>query len=207
MNSQERAQLSQFLQQLTQAQAGPKDAEAEALISEACARQPDAAYLLVQRALLLGQAVQAAQAQVEQTRAELEQLRAGSRGSFLSDPNAWGQSIRAGAAPAAPSFQAAPALPPAFAASSRGSGFLGSIATTAAGVVAGSFLFQGIEHLMGHHAAGGAAGLAGVSPLLGADESPAASAFAGGGLAGNGGLDALVPDSDLLDGIDAGDVI
>jgi hypothetical protein len=32
---------------------------------------------------------------------------------------------------------------------------LGNIATTAAGVVAGSFLFQGIEHLMGNHNASG----------------------------------------------------
>jgi hypothetical protein len=36
-------------------------------------------------------------------------------------------------------------------ASSWGSGILGNVATTAAGVVAGSFLFQGIENLMGHH--------------------------------------------------------
>lgn len=35
------------------------------------------------------------------------------------------------------------------------SGFLGSIASTAAGVVAGSFLFQGIENMMGHHSGGG----------------------------------------------------
>jgi hypothetical protein len=32
-----------------------------------------------------------------------------------------------------------------------GSSFLGNVATTAAGVVAGSFLFQGIENMMGHH--------------------------------------------------------
>ena len=36
-------------------------------------------------------------------------------------------------------------------ASSWGSGMLGTVATTAAGVVAGSFLFQGIQGLMGHH--------------------------------------------------------
>ena len=35
-----------------------------------------------------------------------------------------------------------------------GSSFLGNVATTAAGVVAGSFLFQGIESLMGHHSSG-----------------------------------------------------
>jgi hypothetical protein len=31
---------------------------------------------------------------------------------------------------------------------------LGTVATTAAGVVAGSFLFQGIQGLMGHHGQG-----------------------------------------------------
>jgi hypothetical protein len=31
---------------------------------------------------------------------------------------------------------------------------LGNLATTAAGVVAGSFLYQGIQNLMGHHGAG-----------------------------------------------------
>jgi uncharacterized protein len=35
-----------------------------------------------------------------------------------------------------------------------GSGFLGNVATTAAGVVAGSFLFQGIENLIRHHSLG-----------------------------------------------------
>ena len=53
MNIQERDQLKLFLQQLTQVQASQKDAEAETLIREACARQPDAGYLLVQRAMQL----------------------------------------------------------------------------------------------------------------------------------------------------------
>lgn len=54
MNPQERDQLILFLQQLTQAQAGQKDNEADTLIKDACARQVDAAYLLVQRAMQLG---------------------------------------------------------------------------------------------------------------------------------------------------------
>jgi len=35
-----------------------------------------------------------------------------------------------------------------------GSNFLGNVASTAAGVVAGWFLFQGIENLVGHHGSG-----------------------------------------------------
>lgn len=42
MNLHEREQLILFLQQLTQVQAGQKDTETDALVREACARQPDA---------------------------------------------------------------------------------------------------------------------------------------------------------------------
>ena len=51
MTPQERELLTGFLEQMTQAQAGRKDTEAEALIRNAAARQPDALYLLTQRAL------------------------------------------------------------------------------------------------------------------------------------------------------------
>ncbi|MBK7414427.1 MAG: DUF2076 family protein [Dechloromonas sp.] len=57
MNIQEREQLTQFLQQLKGAQVGAKDAEAERLIQETCRQQADASYLLVQRSMLLGQAL------------------------------------------------------------------------------------------------------------------------------------------------------
>jgi hypothetical protein len=45
--------LETFLSQLTQARADGKDPQAAAMIADAAARQPDAAYLLVQRAMLL----------------------------------------------------------------------------------------------------------------------------------------------------------
>lgn len=147
MNTQEHEQLTRFLQQLKEAKVGAKDAEAEKLIREAVGQQADADYLLVQRNLLLGQALDNAQAEIARLRRELEISVPGKTG-FL-DGNAWGNR------PAAPSPGAASFPPPAQAApatgSSWGTGILGSVATTAAGVVAGSFLFQGIEHLMGHH--------------------------------------------------------
>jgi uncharacterized protein len=176
MNLQEREQLSVFLQQLTQAQASQKDAEADALIKEACARQSDAGYLLVQRAMQLELALQATQAQARQLQADLEQARTGGRTSFLADANSWGR-----AAPPAPEAPAAAAqgpvmqprgpaaAPAAAAAPAWGSGFLGNVATTAAGVVAGSFLFQGIQNLMGHHNQGGAWGANASSPPVAAN--------------------------------------
>jgi hypothetical protein len=160
MNLQERDQLSLFLQQLTQVQASQKDAEADTLIREACTRQPDAGYLLVQRAMQLEHALQAMKVQCAQLQAELDRTRPSTQGGFMNDINAWG---RPAMAPAASSAPAAPVpgstiqpraqapVPAAAPASSWGSGILGNVATTAAGVVAGSFLFQGIQNLMGHH--------------------------------------------------------
>jgi hypothetical protein len=163
MNLQEREQLNLFLQQLVQAQAGQKDAEADTLIREACVRQPDAGYLLVQRAMQLEHVLKSTNAQCSQLQAEVDALRSGNRGGFLNDPNAWGNAAAtatpAGSANLAHAQRPVPAAAPvAPAPSSWGSGMLGTVATTAAGVVAGSFLFQGINNLMGHHNPSGAAG-------------------------------------------------
>lgn len=179
MNTPEREQLSRFLQQLTQAQAMQKDGEADALIREACLRQPDAAYLLVQRAMLLDRAVQDSQAQIARLQEALDQLRnqarsAANGGSFI-DANAWGNSpvrqstppARAAAYPAAGQATAAPAAPSAW-----GSGMLGNIATTAAGVVAGGFLFQGIGHLLGNHGANSASSAASSGATNGLSSNP-----------------------------------
>ena len=154
MTLQEKELLTRFLQQLASAQAGQKDAEAEALIKDAAARQPDAAYLLAQRTLQLEQLLQASQEQVKKLQAEADLGRTGSAGGFLNNP-AWGS--RPVAAPAQqPAGQSA--IPGTAAAGARavapapagswGSGLFGNIAATAAGVVAGSFLFQGIQGLM-----------------------------------------------------------
>ncbi|HEY0337757.1 MAG TPA: DUF2076 family protein, partial [Burkholderiales bacterium] len=61
MTLQERELLERFLQQMAAARPEQKDGEAEALIKEAVSRQPDAVYLLVQRAIQLEQALQATQ--------------------------------------------------------------------------------------------------------------------------------------------------
>ena len=207
MNTQERDQLTTFLQQLGLARATAKDAEAQTLIDSAVARQPDAAYLLVQRSLLQDNALQAAQAQIASLQAELQQVKAAAAtapagGNFL-DANGWGRAPVApsyGAAPAAayapaPSYpQAAPvaAAPPRFQAPS----FLTSMATTAAGVAAGAFLFQGIESLMGHHGSNGSNGLAGAS-AFGLSEPTAPASL----LDNNAHKDAALPPND--DSVDA----
>jgi hypothetical protein len=146
MTLQEKELLARFLEQLGSAKAGQKDAEADSLIRNACAKQPDAAYLLVQRTLQLEQLLQASQSQVQKLQADQYQASSGSRGGFLNDPNTWGSR------PATPAPGQTPAAQGPAAAtvgkSSWSSGLFGNIATTAAGVVAGSFLFQGIQGLM-----------------------------------------------------------
>lgn len=152
MNIDEREELVRLLEQLAQAQAVRKDEEADALIRSSCARQADATYLLVQRALLLEQAVRNSQSEIARLQGELAQIRSQAAGGRANpafiDANSWGNS-------AAPRPASTPPTPPVpepgtgTAASAWGSGMLGTIAGTAAGVVAGNFLFQGIGHLLG----------------------------------------------------------
>jgi hypothetical protein len=150
MNPQEKAQLEQFLQQLNSTQAGPKDSDANALIAESVKQQPDASYLLVQRAMGLEMALQVAQKQMADMQAQINQTNKPSSG-FLSGINSWG---RAAPSQGTPSNAMAAARPAAGAAqpSTWGSGMLGAIATTAIGVVAGSMLYQGIQSMMGQNA-------------------------------------------------------
>jgi hypothetical protein len=178
MSPQDSQLLQDFLNQLVQARGVAKDAEAEAMISRAVSQQPDAAYLLVQRALLQQQALNNAKAEIA---ALQDQLRSGAQGkpAFL-DPNAWGNSGAArsssSAAPVAPQQYQPPYQQPyqqpypgslqgpgpgstggflRGGLGGMGGGMLGNIAATAAGVAGGAFLFQGLEHLLGHHSGNG----------------------------------------------------
>jgi len=156
MSPQERALLQEFLQRLIQIRGIEKHPQADALIAQAVSQQPDAAYLLVQRALLLEQALEAAKAEIVQLN---DQLRGGGERGFLSGTNRWGQreqpAQRATLSADARPISAEPAgtlqAPAAPAARSPFGGFLGQAAATAAGVAGGAFLFQGLESLLGRH--------------------------------------------------------
>jgi len=191
MTPQETQALDAFLAQLTQARATGKDPQAAAMIADAVARQPDAAYLLVQRAMLLDHALASAKAQIAALENQLQAAQGGGNNAFL-DPNAWGAHPSRPAAtmptmapppqqmpqqaappyqaqPQQPQYQPQPATPP-----SRGGflsgGFgstLGSIATTAAGVAGGAMLFQGIENLFHRNSGSGFLG----QPLAGVPQS------------------------------------
>jgi len=178
MTPQEMQALDTFLTQLTQARAGAKDPQAEARITEAVAHQPDAAYLLVQRAMLLDQALASAQAQINTLQSQLQAAQAGRSTSFMDSANNWGSHANStapnpGYAPQQaapmqmpPQPQPAPAQPVRSGFFSGGLGStLGSVATTAAGVAGGALLFQGIENLFHHNSSGG--GFLGQQPWMG----------------------------------------
>jgi hypothetical protein len=171
--------LHDFLAQLIQARGIQKDPEADALIQRAVAQQPDAAYLLVQRSLLMEQALNNAREQIAQLENQVRSAQQGDR-RFL-DANAWGNSgaSRPASAPMQqerreyqrdprdyppqqyqPQYQQPSMMGGMF--GSRpggflggGGGMLGSIAATAAGVAAGNFLFHGLDNMFHHHDQGG----------------------------------------------------
>ena len=138
MTPDERAILTSFLADIARTPAPNKDPEADAMIAEAVRANPDAAYLLVQHAILADQALHAAQAQLA------GQARGG---SFLPPQPAAApppQPVSPWAGPAGAPVQASPG-----AANSGLGGFLRNAGQMAVGVAAGDFLFQGIENIFG----------------------------------------------------------
>ena len=173
MSPQDTQLLENFLNQLVQARGLPKDPDADAMIAKAVSYQPDAAYLLVQRALLQQQALDNAKDEIANLQRQLQGGGQGGGGGFL-DPNSWGNNARQPqpmqaydsriVQQAHPQHVQQPYQPPYQqpSLSSRASNFfrggmgggmggaLGSIASTAAGVAAGAFLFQGLGNLLGN---------------------------------------------------------
>ncbi len=148
--------LTTFLNQLSQVGNVTKDPQAATLIADAVARQPDAAYLLVQRALLQDQALATARERIASLEAQLRSVPAAPSSGFLdSGSNAWGRSVSSApqqtAAVAPTQYAPAPvasAAPHTGFFGGGGGSFLTSMAATAAGVAGGAFLYQGIESMM-----------------------------------------------------------
>jgi len=137
MNPQECGALRSLLAQISGVQ---KDPEADALIQEALAQQPDATYLLTQRMLLLGVALDQVRARVAAVGTEVQRSRSDYVGSGAAR-----QPL------AAPSAGSSLPVAPGVSTSTTAPSFLREAATTAAGVAGGALLFQGIEDILGHH--------------------------------------------------------
>ena len=217
MTPQESELVAELFDRLARLETTPRDADAERLIADGTRQAPHALYALVQTTLLQDEALKRANARIEELQAQVnEPPQPGQRqGSFLdsmratfggSEPRGSVPSVRAQNAPAAntpppgyPSqnFQSQPAYPPpppgyaggpAF---GSGGSFLGTAASTAAGVIGGSLLLDGIRSMFGHHLGGNPASAFG--DLGGERSSPWAANTSGGAadsqLARDAGID------------------
>ena len=133
MTPDERNLLQAFLADLAATSPAAKDPEADAMIQAAMQRNPNAAYLLVQHAILADQALHAAQAQLQAQQAPAT--------SFLPQM-ASSQGVSPWAGPAGAPVQSSP-----FSANRGLGNFLRSAGTMAAGVAAGVLLSEGISNL------------------------------------------------------------
>jgi uncharacterized protein len=162
--------LNDLIGRVEQTQLTEKDPEAEQLLNQRLARNPNALYVLAQTVLVQKYALEQAQAQLAQLRQQLQPTQPARSTSFLG--GLFGHQDPAppppppppppgyGAPPYAQPWNQAPAYGPPPPQPGGGSSFLRTAATTAAGVAAGALAFQGVESLL-HGFGGNQAGLAG----------------------------------------------
>jgi len=161
MTPEERNLVIELFDRLATLEDAPRDPDAERLIRDGLRQAPNAPYALVQTVLVQDEALKRANARIQ----ELEggDATAGQGGSFLDsmrgalfgrDPGGRGSvpSVRTGATgdPYPPAGPYATPYPPAYGAPSPGGSFLGNAAATAAGVIGGSLLLDGIRSAFGH---------------------------------------------------------
>ncbi len=178
MTPQERDLLDRFLSDLAQARPGPKDAEAAGRIDQTLRANPDAAYVLVQHAILADQSLAQAQARLQELEARAGGQPPSQGGGFLGGGQQGGYGRQGGYAPAQGGYGQAGGYPPAatsvppagggmfgggsapgpFSGGGGLGGFLRSAGTAAAGVAGGAFLFEGLSGMFGGRHGGGFGG-------------------------------------------------
>jgi hypothetical protein len=197
MTPQEQQLIQSVFDRLARAGVGAKDPQAEALIHDLAARQPDSLYGLVQAVIMQEVGLNQAQQRINELQQQLAQQQPAqpAGGSFLGGTSPWGGgSVPNAGAPQpraawnyAPQPQPLPQQPtyapaPAYAPQqpvyaqpqSPAGGFLRNAATMAAGVAGGSLIAEGISGLFGGHHGFGGGGFGGAG-------------FGGGGPWGGGG--------------------
>jgi len=206
MTPQERQLVDELFDRLAALESAPRDADAERAIAEGLRRAPHAVYALVQTTLVQDEALKRANARI----AELEgQPAEPPRSSCFLDnmrDALFGRDDRRGSVPSvpqtpagaagfagAPGYAGPPAGPSAYGqpmmAQPIGSGgsFLGNAASTAAGVIGGAMLLNGIRSMFGHSAYGATAYDPGAA--RGVMDSPWAGSAADSDLARQAGID------------------
>jgi uncharacterized protein len=180
MTPQEHELVDNLFDRLAKLENNPRDPDAERLIVDGMRQAPHATYALVQTALVLDEALKRANARIEELQAQLgggeEQPQ---HGGFLDnmreavfgrrDPRGSVPNVRPQAAqpssaappayqspqaypPGGPSYPTNPALGPGGPGFGGGGSFLGTAASTAAGVIGGSLLLDSIRSMFGHQA-------------------------------------------------------
>src|SRR5258708_24943858 len=151
MNPREQEILENLLNQLVQVRGIKKVPEADAMIRRAVERQPGAVYLLLQKSLILEQALKQAKARI----AELEQseqssfLGAGASSASAPESQRPAPPQRPQAGYSGSSAQLPGSAPPGAPMSPSGGrwSFLGQAAATAARVAGGAFLCVGLDNM------------------------------------------------------------
>lgn len=175
MTPQERQLIDDLFDRIAKLEMGPRDPEAERAIAAGAQRAPHALYALVQTALVQDEALKQAEAHIRELTGAgapaagsgfLDSMRSAlGRGSVPSVPQASGSAPdprwnSGGALPQGSAPQYAPQAQPAspFNAAPQGGGgsFLGTAASTAAGVIGGSLLFNALGGMFGGHRGGSA---------------------------------------------------
>jgi hypothetical protein len=222
MTPQERQIVSELFDRLARLETSPRDPEAERAIADGFARAPNAAYALVQTALVQDEALKRADARIR----ELSGDDAGTAGGGFLDPmrNALGgqfsgrlgatsvPSVGANAANqpdprwnnggAFQSNAASNNAAPQAAQPAPGGSFLGTAAASAAGVIGGALLFNSIGSLFGHRNSGSA--VADTPAATSPSPSPWDSKAAGGDLSRDAGLNDIGSDGRSAGLFDAG---
>jgi uncharacterized protein len=182
MTPQEQELVTELFDRLAKLENDPRDPDAERLIADGMRWAPHAVCALMQTALVQDEALKRANARIEELQAQLgggEQVQ--QQGSFLDSMReaVLGKRDARGSVPAvrsqaqsssaAPPYQRRPEYPPqtppyptgpglapgvgpAF---GSGGSFLGTAASTAAGVIGGGLLLNSIRSMFGDHAAFG----------------------------------------------------
>ena len=167
MTPQEQELVNELFDRLAEVENNPRDPNAERLIADGLRQAPNAVYALVQTALVQDEALRRANARIEELQAQIGGQNQPRGGSFLDNMRdvVLGRSESRSAAPLAPSYRPqagypsqtpsyppgaglAPGMSPAF---GSGGSFLGTAASTAAGVVGGGLLLNSIRSMFGEH--------------------------------------------------------
>ena len=189
MTPQEQELLSELFDRLAKSETNPRNLDAERKIADGLRRAPHAVYALVQTALVQDEALKRANARIEELQAQgggQEQQRGGSFLDSMRDA-VLGRTEPRGSAPPAPSYRPQPQYPPQAPSYppgqspapgtgpgfGSGGSFLGTAASTAAGVIGGGLLLNSIRSMFGEHAG------------LGGHERSALDSASGGGAANN----------------------